>query len=66
MPILLDRERTYFRVGLDDEATALLLELSEACHCEPAKLIASLVKDVLRDDAQAQAHSGFDRAILDS
>lgn len=43
---------TYFRVGpFDDETTAMLMELSEATHCEPAKLIASILRDVLVDDA---------------
>lgn len=43
--------QTAFRVVLDDETTALLMELSEACHCEPTVLLASLARDVLVDDA---------------
>lgn len=46
---------TFFRVGFTDQEMALLMELSEACHVEPAVLVASIVADVLRDDACAIA-----------
>lgn len=52
----MDDNRTYFRVGLNDEVTAMLLELAEACHCQPTSLIAAILEDVLIDDLIA--HGG--------
>lgn len=59
-------EKTYFRVGVDDETTALLMELAEACHAPPEALMASILKDVLLDDAEAhgQIHAGTERSLL--
>lgn len=59
-------ELTYFRIGLDDEAVALLLELSEATHCPPAILLASLARGVLVDDAamHGQIHAGTEPRLL--
>ena len=54
-----DAELTYFRVGLDYEATELLLGLSEVVGTAPRELLARLVRDILIEDAEA--HSG--RAI---
>lgn len=53
---LLQPELTYFdRIGFTDEEMVLLMELSEACQVEPRVLIASIVSDVLREDAEAIA-----------
>lgn len=42
---------TYFRIGLDDEATELLLGLSAMTGQPPAKTLARLVRDILIEDA---------------
>lgn len=42
---------TYFRIGLDDEATELLLGLSAITGQPPAKTLARLVRDILIEDA---------------
>jgi hypothetical protein len=49
-------DKTFFRVGFDDETVAMLIELSEATHCPPAILAASIVRCVLVDDLAA--HGG--------
>jgi len=57
---------TYFRVGLDDQTTALLIEMSEACHVEPAVLLSVIARDVLVDDARlhGQIHAEVERTFL--
>jgi predicted transcriptional regulator len=47
------QDDTAFRVVLDDQTVARLIEVAEACHADPATIIASLVHDVLEDDALA-------------
>jgi hypothetical protein len=49
-------DETYWRVGFDDETAAMVVELSEACHCAPEDLITAIVRDVLVDDLAA--HGG--------
>ena len=44
--------RTFFRIGLDDEATTLLLDLSVAVGQPPRELLARLVTDILIEDAR--------------
>lgn len=51
---------TFFRVGLDDEATDLLLKLAEVTRQSPRELLARLVRDILVEDAEA--HS--DRPVM--
>jgi len=48
-----DEELTEFPVFLDDVTTARLLELSEAIKVAPSVLIASMIHDVLEDDANS-------------
>lgn len=51
-------ERTEFIVGLDDQTVALLMEAAATCRCSPRDLIASIVSDVLLDDARAHGEIG--------
>lgn len=53
MKILSHDEMTQFRVRLDDETVARLIAIADACHAQPAELIAAIVHDVLEDDALA-------------
>lgn len=41
---------TYFRIGIDDEATELLLQLSVVTGQEPRITLARLVRDILVGD----------------
>lgn len=43
---------TFFKIGLDDEATTLLLDLSVAIGQPPRELLARLVTDILIEDAR--------------
>jgi len=42
-----------FRVWLDDLSIARLMEMADDCHATPEQVIASIVHDVLEDDANA-------------
>jgi len=44
---------TFFKVGLDDEAVTLLLNLSAVVGKPPRKLIAELLRAILIEDADA-------------
>lgn len=46
---------TYFRIGLDDEAMTLLINLSEVTGKAPPILLADLVRDILVEDAEAHS-----------
>lgn len=48
-----DEQETVFRVPLDDATTAWLLEVAEACHAEPRRVIAAILRDVRLDDEAA-------------
>jgi hypothetical protein len=45
-----DDTLTYFRVGLDDEATELLLKLSVITGQEPRLTLRRLIRDILIED----------------
>lgn len=45
-------QSTIFEVPFDDETVELLLEAAVECRCHPKELIASIVRDVLADDAK--------------
>lgn len=57
-------KKNSFRVVVDDTVTAMLLELAEACQCDPSDLIAALVEDVLMDDYIAHNEADDDVEIL--
>lgn len=42
-----------YEIHIDDETEKMLLNLSTATRCEPNRLIASIVQEVLADDAAA-------------
>ena len=42
---------TYFKIGLDDEATTLLMDLASVVGQPPRELLARLVRDILIEDA---------------
>lgn len=48
-------ELTYFRIGLDDEATELLFKLSAITGQEPRETLGRLVRDILIEDAEAHS-----------
>lgn len=48
------RDLTYFRIGLDDETVARLIEICDEAHCDPAIMIASIIATVLEDDFEAE------------
>jgi hypothetical protein len=50
-----DEPATVFEVMLDDLTVARLIEISDLCHADPATVIASIVRDVLEDDARMHA-----------
>jgi hypothetical protein len=43
---------TYFKIGLDDEATTLLLDLAVVTKQSPRELLARLVRDILIEDSR--------------
>lgn len=45
--------RPIFVVTLDDLTTARLMEIADMLHADPANVIASIVGDVLEEDALA-------------
>lgn len=47
---------TFFRIGLDDEATGLLLDLAQVTGQTPRELLARLVRDILIEDAEAHGY----------
>jgi len=47
------RDLTYFRIGLDDETVARLMEICDEAHVEPAVRKAALVSGVLEEDFEA-------------
>ena len=47
------RDKTIFRVGLDDEVVAMLIEVASERGRPPQELIEDIVRDVLADDALA-------------
>ncbi len=56
---LLLSDTTTFQVDLEDDVTAMLIEVAEASHCDPRQIAAAILSDVLRDDALAhQPHGG--------
>lgn len=60
-------DRSYFRVGFDDETMARLVEMAEACHCPIEVLVAGIVASVLEDDSLAHhgpIHAGEDRRFI--
>lgn len=50
------QQLTYFRVGLDDEATELLMQLSVVVGQPPPALLARLVRDILVEDAEVNSN----------
>ena len=54
---------TYWKIGLDDEATELLLSLAIAINQEPRALLARLVRDILIEDATAHGYVS-DRPVV--
>ena len=54
---------TYFRIGLDDEATGLLLNLAAVIGQPPRELLARLVKDILVEDANAHGEYPSGRPV---
>lgn len=55
-----DESTTAFEVRLDDLTMARLLEIAESGKIPPAMLIASIVADVLEDDALAHPDGDVD------
>lgn len=45
--------KTHFDIGLDDTAAELLMDLAEETGQTPRRLLESIVRDVLVDDAFA-------------
>jgi hypothetical protein len=54
---------TYFRIGLDDEATGLLLDLAAVVGKPPRELLAQLVRDILIEDRDCHTPSGRPVAV---
>jgi hypothetical protein len=57
MPIEIDDEAEpvrWLRIPLDAETAARLEYLSDECHADPVRVAASLLHDVLADDAEAE------------
>lgn len=46
-------DRTRFTIGLDDETTELLMDLCQETGQPPVRLLESIVRDVIVDDADA-------------
>jgi len=46
---------TVVEVALDDLTVARLIELADMLHADPATIVASIVRDVLEDDAKMHA-----------
>lgn len=46
---------TVVEVVLDDLTIARLIELADMLHADPATIVASIVRDVLEDDARMHA-----------
>jgi hypothetical protein len=44
---------TFFKIGLDDEATTLLMDLAVALDEPPRLLMARLIRAILIEDAEA-------------
>lgn len=56
---------TTFKIELEDDVTAMLIEIADASHCDPRQIAAALLSDVLRDDAlMHQPHGGPDISAL--
>lgn len=49
----MSRDLTFFRIGLDDETVARLMEICDEAHVEPGAMIAALVSGVLEEDFEA-------------
>ena len=54
---------TYFKIGLDDEATKLLLDLSVVVGQSPRSLLARLVTDILIEDAREHGITASGRTV---
>lgn len=48
-----DEDQTVFLLALDDKTVARLMEICDLAKSPPAMVIASILHDVLEDDAQA-------------
>ncbi|MHB8272011.1 hypothetical protein [Bradyrhizobium sp.] len=48
-----DHSVVWVRVPLDEETAARLRNLSDICHADPVSVAASLLHDILKDDADA-------------
>lgn len=53
MPRTDDHTVLWVRVPLDEETAARLRNLSDLCHADPISVAASLLHDILKEDAEA-------------
>lgn len=51
-----EREDAVLRIKLDPATKARLLQLADMCDAEPEKIAASMLHDILQDDAMAEAN----------
>jgi hypothetical protein len=48
-----DEDVVWFSIPLDGATIDRLMNLADVCHAEPVKIAASLLHDILREDADA-------------
>ena len=59
-----DDDVVYFRIPLDAETVARLMEVADISHADPVSVAASLLHDILAEDEDAHIEGAADRVTF--